>query len=73
MIPWVSESVSQLGVKMRMKASIPILHWNTNALYDFQYVDALSAETVHLKKPSGGPKGPNRFPMPWGRAPMPWG
>jgi hypothetical protein len=43
--------------KVRLKASKPILHTNSSALYDFQHFAASAAESVHLKKPSGGPKG----------------
>jgi hypothetical protein len=46
------------GEKLRrLKASIPILHTNSNILYDIRYPDAFSVGSVHLKMPSGGPKG----------------
>jgi hypothetical protein len=41
----------------RLKASKPFLHDNSNALYDTQHFAAFSANSIHLKKPSGGPKG----------------
>jgi hypothetical protein len=41
----------------RLKVSKPIFHANSNALYDFRHFAASTAESVHLKKPSGGPKG----------------
>jgi len=41
----------------RLKASKPFLHKNSSALYDFRHFAAFSADTIHLKKPSGGPKG----------------
>jgi acyl-CoA synthetase (AMP-forming)/AMP-acid ligase II len=47
---WVNE-------KKGLKASKPFLHENSNTLYDHQHFDAFSAESVQLKKPSGGPKG----------------
>jgi hypothetical protein len=43
--------------KMSLKASIPILHTNSNELYDIQPMAAFSTGLIHLKKPSGGPKG----------------
>jgi hypothetical protein len=42
---------------MKMKASKPVLHKNSNALYDFQHFAAFPAASVQLKKPLGGPKG----------------
>ena len=45
-------------LKMSLKASIPVLYANFNALYDFQQFTAISADSVHLKKPSGWPEGP---------------
>jgi acyl-CoA synthetase (AMP-forming)/AMP-acid ligase II len=41
----------------RLKASKPFLQKNSNALYDDQHFEAFSADSVHLKKPSVGPKG----------------
>ncbi len=41
----------------RLKASKPSLYANYNGSYDYQYFVAFSAGSVHLKKPSGGPKG----------------
>ncbi|MGD2084818.1 MAG: hypothetical protein PVH61_01420 [Candidatus Aminicenantes bacterium] len=41
----------------RLKDSIPFLQTNSNELYNIQHFDAFSAGSVHLKKPSGGPKG----------------
>ena len=40
-----------------MKASIPFLHTNSSKLYDIRYLTAFSADSIHLKKPSVGPKG----------------
>jgi hypothetical protein len=40
-----------------LKASIPGLQANSSALYDYRHFDAFAAGTVHLKKPSVGPKG----------------
>jgi hypothetical protein len=47
-----------------LKASIPCLQANSNALYDYRHFDAIAAGTVHLKKPSGGPKGLIGSPCP---------
>jgi excinuclease ABC subunit A len=53
----------RLGVGTRfiasseLEASIPFLHENSNALYDYRHFDTFSADSVQLKKPSGGPKG----------------
>jgi hypothetical protein len=44
-------------LKVSLKASKPFLQENSNALYDHQHIDAFSADSVQLKKPSGGPKG----------------
>jgi acyl-CoA synthetase (AMP-forming)/AMP-acid ligase II len=41
----------------RLRASKPFLQKNSNALYDDQHFEAFSADSVHLKKPSVGPKG----------------
>jgi hypothetical protein len=41
---------------IRLKASIPNLHTNSNKLYDSRYLAAFSAGSVHLKKPSRWPK-----------------
>jgi hypothetical protein len=43
--------------KMRLKASKPYLTVNSNELSNIAHFDAFAAGTVHLKKPSGGPKG----------------
>jgi hypothetical protein len=46
------------GKKLRrLKASIPFLHTNSNKLYNIRYLGAFSVGSIHLKKPSGGPKG----------------
>jgi uncharacterized protein len=46
------------GKKLRrLKASKPVLQKNSNALYDYLNFAAISSGSVHLKKPSGGPKG----------------
>jgi hypothetical protein len=44
-------------LKRRLKASIPLLHANSNELFNIRYFDAFVAVSIHLKKPSGGPKG----------------
>jgi acyl-CoA synthetase (AMP-forming)/AMP-acid ligase II len=64
---WVRRSVGQKvrkvegekvrSLKVRSKASKPFLQKNSNALYDDQHFEAFSADSVHLKKPSVGPKG----------------
>jgi hypothetical protein len=41
----------------RLKASISLLHANSNELQDIRYFDAFTVGSFHLKKPSGGPKG----------------
>jgi hypothetical protein len=43
--------------KTRLKASKPFLNENSEALYDYRHFAAFSADSVHLKKASGGPKG----------------
>jgi hypothetical protein len=42
---------------MRLKASIPGLQATFHHLHDIRYFDTFVARSVHLKKPSGGPKG----------------
>ena len=64
---WVSGSVGQKvrrveGEKVRsskriLKASKPFLHENSNALYDNRHFAAFPVDSIHSKKPSGGPKG----------------
>jgi len=44
-------------LKRRVKASIPYVQVNSNEVHDFQHFDAFPAGSIHLKKPSGGPKG----------------
>jgi hypothetical protein len=41
----------------RLKASKPCASANSHELYNNRYFDTLSADTVHSKKPSVGPKG----------------
>ena len=41
----------------RLKASKPIMHSNSDALYDYMHIATFSADLIHLKKPSCGPKG----------------
>jgi hypothetical protein len=43
--------------KMRLKASKPFLYTDSNELYNNRHFDAFSADSVHLKNPSVGPKG----------------
>jgi hypothetical protein len=45
------------SLKMRLKASIPVLKGNSKTLYYIRHFTAFSADSVHLKKPSVGPKG----------------
>jgi hypothetical protein len=56
---WVSESVGQKvrSSRVRLKASKHSLHANYNALSNFQHFAAFPVDSVHLKKPSVGPKG----------------
>jgi hypothetical protein len=42
---------------MRLKASIPGEQANFHQLHGIRYFDTFVVESVHLKKPSGGPKG----------------
>jgi hypothetical protein len=42
---------------MRLKASKPILYANSDEIYTIRYFNSITATSVHLKKPSGGPKG----------------
>jgi len=43
-------------VFFKLKASIPILHTDSNKLYEIRYPAASSAGSVQLKKPSRWPK-----------------
>jgi hypothetical protein len=43
--------------KRRLKASIPNVQANSYAIHDFRRFAAFPAGSIHLKKPSGGPKG----------------
>ena len=45
------------NLKMRLKASKPCVSANSHELYTIQHFDVVAASTVHLKKPSVGPKG----------------
>ena len=45
------------SLKVRLKASKYSFHANFNALSDFQNFAAFPVVSVHLKKPSVGPKG----------------
>jgi len=49
--------VNMLSELRSLKASIPGLQANSNAVYDCRHYDAIAAGTAHLKKPSVGPKG----------------
>ncbi len=53
---------------MRLKASTPNVQPHYNALYDYRNFEAISVDSVHLKKPSVGPKGLIGSPlsMLWG-------
>jgi hypothetical protein len=44
-------------VQIRMKASIPYVHANSNKSYDIRYLNACAVGSIQLKKPLGGPKG----------------
>jgi hypothetical protein len=52
----------------RLKASKPFMYANSKVLYDYRHFAAFSADLVHLKKPSGGPKGLIGPPCHW----APW-
>ena len=43
--------------KMRLKASKPCVSANSHELSGNRHFDAFAADTIHLKKPSVGPKG----------------
>jgi hypothetical protein len=43
-------------LRRRLKASIPGLQTTFNKLHDIRHFDAFAAGSIHLKKPSGGPK-----------------
>jgi hypothetical protein len=52
----------------RLKAAKSFLHENSNALHDWRHFAAFSVDSVHSKKPSGGPKGligPPCHGAPW--------
>jgi hypothetical protein len=54
--------IDELGDKVRrfnvrLKASIPFLYTNSNELYNIKRLAAFPVGSVHLKKPSVGPKG----------------
>jgi hypothetical protein len=49
--------VSEVSKLRSLKASIPGLQATFYQLHDVRYFDAFAAGSVHLKKPSGGPKG----------------
>jgi hypothetical protein len=44
-------------LKRRSKASITVVQATFYQLYDIRCFDAFTTGSVHLKKPSGGPKG----------------
>jgi hypothetical protein len=44
-------------LKRRLKASIPGVQATFHQLHYIRYFDTFAAGAVHLKKPSGGPKG----------------
>ncbi len=50
----------------RLKASKPSLYANSNALYNYRYFVAFSADLIHLKKPSRWPEGPKLVPHAMG-------
>jgi len=64
---WVSRSVGQKvrklegekvrSLKVRLKASKPRVPENSYELHNIRHFDVVAAGTVHLKKPSVGPKG----------------
>jgi len=49
--------VSEMCKVKVLKASIPYLYANSDELYSIRHFAAFSAGSIHLKKPSGGPKG----------------
>jgi hypothetical protein len=66
MIQWVSGSVGQKVIrvegeklrssKRRLKASIPGVRTTFYQSHNIRHLDAFAADSIHLKKPSGGPK-----------------
>jgi hypothetical protein len=64
---WASGSVGQKvrkvegekvrSSKMRLKASKPCLSANSQGLYNNRHFEVFAADSIHLKKPSVGPKG----------------
>jgi hypothetical protein len=44
-------------LKRRLKASIPSVQATFHQLHDIRNFDAFTVSSIHLKKPSGGPKG----------------
>jgi hypothetical protein len=48
-----------------LKASIPGVQTTFHQLHNIRHFDKFTADSIHLKKPSGGRR-PNRSPMPWG-------
>jgi hypothetical protein len=52
---------------VRLKASKPFLHTNSNKLYDMLHFAAFPAASAQLKKPSVARRA-YRSPMPWGLA-----
>jgi hypothetical protein len=60
-------TVSKVSKEKVLKASIPLLYVHSNE-YSNRYYAAFAAGSVHLKKPSGGPKGligPPCHGAPW--------
>jgi hypothetical protein len=49
--------VSMVSKLRRLKASIPLLYTNSNELSIIRHFDVFTSCAIHLKKPSGGPKG----------------
>jgi hypothetical protein len=50
--------IGERGEKLRrLKDSIPFLYKNSNELYNVRHFAAFFDGVIHLKKPSGGPKG----------------
>jgi hypothetical protein len=53
----VVSKVSVVSELRRLKASIAVLKGNSKALYYIRHFTTFPADSVHLKKPSVGPKG----------------
>jgi hypothetical protein len=60
--------VSMVSELRRLKASIPVVQATFHQLHNIRHFDAFAAVSIHLKKPSVGPKGligPPCHGAPW--------